>query len=316
MRRISFVVALLPLPFLLQAQSLGTRAVSTTGGAGTGAEISLSWTVGQPASAFISTEDTLITAGVQQPEGVRLVLNIAVLLDGPYDPATNLMHDSLRVRGLLPLAEPYTAMGHPPVGMQSSVALRTGALAASGNDAVVDWIHIELRASDSADRIVAARSALVQRDGDVVDLDGTAPVLITVLPGNYHIAVLHRNHLPVMSLAPLAFSAGPNAIDLSDGALVLHVPAAQIFRDGRHLLWAGDVTGDQEVKYTGVGNDRDLILIEIGGSVATNTSSGYLPTDLNLDGIVKYTGLHNDRDRILQVIGGTVATTVRSQPLP
>ena len=47
-----------------------------------------------------------------------------------------------------------------------------------------------------------------------------------------------------------------------------------------------------------------------------NTISGYLPTDVNLDGAVKYTGSRNDRDPILITIGGTVPNAVRTQTLP
>lgn len=316
MRHVISTASLLLLPFFVAAQSLGTRAVTTAGGMGTGADASLSWSVGQPASGHFNGTDTLITAGVQQPDGVLLELNIAVLLDGPYDTDTELMHDSLRVLGLVPTTEPFTVAGRPPVGMQGGAALGTNALLASGSDAVVDWIFLELRAADDNSRVVAARSALVQRDGDVVDMDGGSPVRITVLPGNYHLAVLHRNHLPVMSQAPLAFNAGPNAIDLTEGTLSLHVPNAQVFRAGHYLLWQGDVSGDAKVQYIGQGNDRDPILVGIGGTVPTNSSSGYLPTDVNMDGSVKYVGQNNDRDPILQTIGGSVPTAVRTQPLP
>ncbi len=70
------------------------------------------------------------------------------------------------------------------------------------------------------------------------------------------------------------------------------------------------------MKYTGADNDRDPVLVTIGGTVPTNTVSGYLPADVNLDGTVKYTGVRNDRDPILLTIGGTVPTAVRVQPLP
>jgi hypothetical protein len=50
--------------------------------------------------------------------------------------------------------------------------------------------------------------------------------------------------------------------------------------------------------------------------VATNTTSGYNRYDINLDGVVKYTGVSNDRDVVLQIIGGVVPTTVRAAQLP
>ena len=63
-------------------------------------------------------------------------------------------------------------------------------------------------------------------------------------------------------------------------------------------------------------NDRDPILVAVGGTVPTATVSGYLPTDVNMDGRVKYTGSVNDRDPILVNVGGTVPTNTRVEQLP
>ena len=61
---------------------------------------------------------------------------------------------------------------------------------------------------------------------------------------------------------------------------------------------------------------RPDIAAIIGGVVPTQTAVGYLPEDVDLDGVVKYTGANNDRDVILQNIGGTVPTNVRVEQLP
>ena len=52
------------------------------------------------------------------------------------------------------------------------------------------------------------------------------------------------------------------------------------------------------------------------GRRPTNTVPGYHPEDVNLDGTVRYTGLENDRDIILQNIGGVVPTAQRAEQLP
>ncbi len=300
----------------MHAQTLEPRAVVPAGGVGEGAGTSLSWTLGQPASTTYTDGDRIVTAGVQQPEVLRIALNIRALLDGPYDAATDLMHDSLRTRGLLPLTEPFTALGHPPVGLQNGASISPSVLLSTGANALVDWVFVELRGADDAGRIDAARAALLQRDGDVVDVDGVSPLRISAVSGNYYIALLHRNHLPVLTQQPVPLGMGLNAFDLTTGSTALHVPNAETQRNGRYLLWSGDVNGDATVKYTGADNDRDPVLLTIGGTVPTNTVSGYLPADVNLDGTVKYTGIRNDRDPILLTIGGTVPTAVRVQPLP
>jgi hypothetical protein len=294
------------------SQTIAPRVIVPAGGE----DPALSWTLGQPSSAIFTAGNTLATAGVQQPEGVLLSVHLEALLDGPYDAVTNLMHDSLRTRGLLPLAEPFTALGHPPVGLQSGAQLAPSALSATGPDAVVDWVFVELRGADDASRIDAARAAVVQRDGDVVDVDGVSPVRITALPGSYRIALLHRNHLPVLTQAPVLLGAGANALDLTLGSVPLHVPDAEVLRDGRFLLWQGDVNGDATVKYTGASNDRDPILVNVGSTTPNNTASGYLRTDVNMDGTVMYTGARNDRDPILLTVGSTTPNNVRAQPLP
>lgn len=81
-------------------------------------------------------------------------------------------------------------------------------------------------------------------------------------------------------------------------------------------LWCGDVAHDGSVKYTGTANDRDPVLVAIGGTVPTLTIAGYRSEDVGMDGTVKYTGANNDRDPILVNIGGTVPTAVRYAQLP
>ena len=81
-------------------------------------------------------------------------------------------------------------------------------------------------------------------------------------------------------------------------------------------LWAGDVSGDEEVSYAGTGNDRDRILLAIGGTSPTMVTSGYHVEDVNMDGMVRYTGHENDRDPILANIGGVIPTNVKPAEMP
>ena len=70
------------------------------------------------------------------------------------------------------------------------------------------------------------------------------------------------------------------------------------------------------MKYAGSGNDRDPILVRIGGVVPTAVVLGYSELDVNLDGVTKYAGPNNDRDLILVNVGGNVPTAVRQEQLP
>ncbi len=235
--------------------------------------------------------------------------DVKVWLQGPYGTGP-VMSDALRSGNHIPLNEPYSAMGLSGGGE----AIGAGVLAVTGNNAIVDWIRVELRSD--ATTIVTARHGLLQRDGDIVDVDGTSPLSFTAAPGNYHVAVKHRNHLGCMTASPIAISGTAATIDLRTSATATYGTDARYSNGTLRALWAGNTVPDQQLKYTGQNNDRDKILQQIGGLVPTNSVSGYHPADVNLDGSVRYTGASNDRDIILQNIGGTIPTNVRTQQVP
>jgi hypothetical protein len=157
---------------------------------------------------------------------------------------------------------------------------------------------------------------LLQRDGDVVAEDGTSPTALLAPAGSYHIAVRHRNHLGCMTAAPVSLGTATTSVDLVNGSVATFGTDAQKTVAGERLLWTGNAVPDQQLRYTGASNDRDLILNAIGGVVPTNSITGYRMEDTNMDGIVKYTGAENDRDPILLNIGGVVPTNTRQQQLP
>lgn len=192
----------------------------------------------------------------------------------------------------------------------------TQVLAVTGANAITDWVLVELRSATTPAQVLEARAALVQRDGDVVAVDGTSPLGFCLAAGSYHVAVRHRNHLGVMTAQPIALNGTATALDLSVSTTATWGSNARKSANGRTLLWSGNVVGDGQVKYTGGGNDRDPILTLIGGTVPTATVAGYHAADVTLDGLVKYTGSGNDRDPILSNVGGTVPTATVSQQLP
>ena len=249
------------------------------------------------------------------PTGTGVLLAVRALLEGPYDSATQLMRDDLRSAGLLPATEPYTALGYTHVG-GGGETLAPAVLSVTGNDAIVDWVVVELRDAVTPATRIATRCALIQRDGDIVDVDGTSPIVFSVPAGNHHIVVKHRHHLGVMTATPLPLGGAPLAVDLSDAATATFGTDARKTVASGMVLWAGDVTFNGQVKYAGSGNDRDPILTAVGGAVPTATTSGYLPQDVNMDGTVKYAGTANDRDPILVNVGGGVPTAVRVEQVP
>lgn len=253
-----------------------------------------------------------IQIGTSSPE---VQLATQVFLQGPYDSIIDLMNDDLRMSGLIPLQEPYTSLGYSHVG-GGGETFSNSLLSTAGNNALVDWVVIELRSNGDPSNILATRSALLQRDGDVVDIDGSSPLTFPVSSGTYYVVVRHRNHLGCMKLSSDLLDADPMIIDFRSIGLSTYGTEARKNVGGTMLLWAGDAMPDDQVKYTGSNNDRDAILSAIGGAVPTASLTGYRVEDVNLDGVVKYTGLDNDRDIILQTIGGTVPTNTRIEQLP
>lgn len=246
-------------------------------------------------------------------EGTRNRLTARVLLQGPYDSGTGLMNDALRQLPAFPMTEPYTALGWGPVN--GATTINASVLATAGPDAVVDWVLVELREALAPGTVVYRRAALLQRDGDIVEFNGTGALDMPAPIGDYHVAVRHRNHFGVMTEA-LAHLEGTLSVDFSNPGLVVWGTNARLALPGVSLLWQGNAMPDTELKYTGASNDRDPILVDVGGSLPTNTVAGYYKTDTNLDGTVKYTGVNNDRDPILVNIGGNLPTNVRVQQLP
>ncbi|MBL8009684.1 MAG: PQQ-dependent sugar dehydrogenase [Flavobacteriales bacterium] len=244
-------------------------------------------------------------------------VNLRAILGGAFDTQANLMRDALRSSGLIPTTEPFTALGFTHTGGGGGETVGAGVLATTGANAVVDWVLVELRNKNNPSQVVATRSALLQRDGDIVGTNGLPRILFNVASDNYFVAVRHRNHLGVMTATSTLLNKDQKLVDLSLGTTAVHgVDARAVLANGKRALWSGNVLRDTQLKYAGASNDRDPILVRIGGTVPTATTSGYWSEDVNLDGVVKYAGSSNDRDPILFNIGGTLPTAVRLEQLP
>lgn len=247
-------------------------------------------------------------------DGIRVP--VRVILQGPYDPIAGLMSDELRAQGLLPSAEPYAALGYAFIDEGGTHTMASGVTATTGANAIVDWVVIEVREATNPSRVVYSRPALLQRDGDVVDYDGTSAPRLGVAAGNWYLCVKHRNHLGVMTAVAVPLSNGMASVDLCDPATATWGTDGRVPMAAKAAMWCGDVLGDGDLRYTGTNNDRDPILLLIGSATPNNTVNGYMRADCNLDGTVRYTGLNNDRDPILLNVGSTTPNSVRMQQVP
>ncbi len=263
-------------------------------------------------ASTVSTSNAFVAMyGIRELEGVFVRMN--ALLEGPYQGGFWPMKDDLRAAGLIPINEPYTAMGFVLDAAASTTSL---ALSWTLSNAIVDWVLVELRDAADPSVVVARKAGLLRVGTGVVAPDGVSAIGFSNAPGNYHVALRHRNHLGIMTAAPVALTNTPITIDTRDPATPIHGVEARKTVNGTMMLWAGNTVDDGLLKYVGANNDRDAILVQIGGMIPTATTSGYWPEDVNMDGLVKYVGAANDRDPILQNIGGIVPTATRSEQLP
>lgn len=248
---------------------------------------------------------------------VSTALNLKVFLQGPLNTTTLLMNDGLRSSGVLAGQannQPYDDLGF--TGFWSASYTITANLNTTGNDAIVDWIMVELRHA-TTNVALYKHVMLVQRDGDVVTTAGAVPSLIFPMRDS-KVAVRHRNHLAVATASTVSATGTPINLDMTQTSTALYgtEPTATVATT-RRALWAGETGNNGQIKYTGSGNDRDVILTTIGSTTPNNTITGqYSLLDTNMDGQLKYTGSGNDRDPILVTVGSTTPNSTRTQQLP
>lgn len=211
-----------------------------------------------------------------------IYVSTAVLLEGPYDPITGLMHDSLRRQGRLPVVSPYAdtllyTFGYPvdtvPLShLDNSVS----------NEAIVDWVYIEVVNLANGEASTGG-NYLLRRDGNVVTPHNMSPPMFYDLPdGEYALRIYHRNHLPIMSDESVVIRVNMvESLDLTnDLAMIKGMQNAVKTLGGRYTMIAGDIDHNGQIQ----NQDYQLLLPNIG-------DSGYLDEDLDMNGEVQNTDL-------------------------
>ena len=239
-------------------------------------------------------------------------LSIKAMMQGSYNNATGLMNDRLRERGMIPLQQPYNNGLH---GLQAYLyngnqSTTQAVLAVTGDNAIVDWVLVELRNANNPDQIVAATAALIQRDGDVVNpSNGTTGISFQgISSGNYYVALRHRNHLGIMSAGLVNLGAASPMIDLTSMGNIYRKPGLGNFPatnlGNRVGMWAGNANGDDQIIFQGPSSDVDpaffQVIINAGnfGQAANFLLQGYNRADINLDGKTVFQGPDNEVDLI------------------
>jgi hypothetical protein len=273
MKNITYILAFALGIATTQAQTIDREVVATAGETISNGIITLDQTVGDLAVTDITNGTTTLQQGFQQTRvELSIQLDAVAFLQGaginPVVGEEDLMRDNLRAAALIPTTSPY----------DNSVVAMAAVFDVTGVDAIVDWVEVELRqGADNSNTTLTARvSAFLQRDGDIVGIDGSSSIEFEVPVGDYFIAIKHRNHLGVLTNNAMSLSnSTANLADFTANASFVKggILATAALPNGELALVGGDANSDAQIQTL----DANLLRPIIG------TASSYNSLDVNMD---------------------------------
>ena len=218
--------------------------------------------------------------------------------------------------GYLDLSANFEHVGPGLLNDHKSILDSAAVFGVEGENAIVDWVFVQIRDKNDNTNVVATRSGLVQRDGDIVDLDGISPLKFTgVGLDSFFVVVKHRSHLGVMS----GLVGNSALIDFTD-------PGTEVFNFGTSLgsgldytglsqnanikqgyrcLWAGDFDASGKVKFTNPGDDQNILFADVlfhpENALAKanfDFGYGYYQGDYNMNAKVKFANPDDDKNML------------------
>jgi len=237
------------------------------------------------------------TKQITTPAQNHVVVNSKNYLQGPF--RQDSLDQSLKYSNFLPLSQPYSASPWSYSGNESVSSIPSNA---------VDWVLLELRTGTGSASKVGTRAAFVNKNGLIVDTDGTSSVRFNDLSnGSYYITIYHRNHLSIMSASSQILTMSSVLYDFSTAQSQAYGTSPLVnLGTGIYGMPAGDTNGSGTIVQT----DQD--------SAWTNRNeTGYSASDTDLSGSVDANDrlqTWNNRDKVSQVPGGTGAVTKKEKP--
>ncbi len=297
MNRICPVLLLSLCSLLSYGQFLVNDVVGQSGEEISNSDITISHTSGELVSSTINNTQITLTQGFQQTAHLWYISPKAILQGASIGSASGSMRDDLRIGNYLPNISPDNINIKPA----------SGTFSVANNNSIVDWVMVKLRNSNH--EVISEKSALIQKDGDIVSADGVSPLQFTAQNNAYHVEINHRNHLGTMTKNTLALGNSTTLVDFTDISLLTYGNFARVnLGNGMMALWAGDVNKDQSVKYAGSAPDPASILAYVLNSpqnflnLPSFPISGYSNLDVDMNGFSQYTGSTPDTPIILQNI--------------
>jgi len=322
-----FTIIAITCSSVLVAQNIYKSSIDSGGTSASNGDIQIVSTIGEVNVQESSAGNIILSEGFVG-KAFEVLIDTKIFLQGPFlNPAIpGLMNDNLRSLGYMPTNTPY----NDGATVAASV-FNTGGTSGSGlaQDDIVDWVWVELRGANDNTDLINEKSALLQRDGDIVALDGISDLVMTAVPTNYYVVVKHRNHLGAMTSASFGLTeASATAVDLkSNGVSTFGSNARVDMGLGNWALWTGDTNSVSQSRFSGASNSvnviKDFVLSDPANilNLITFGSTGYLNIDVNMDGTGKFSGANNDSNvikdnvvahsgNVLNLITYTISETV------
>lgn len=256
---------------LVFAQSIEKFSIDSGGASTSAGGIQILYTIGEVNVQELSAGSIQVSEGFINPQQLIIKIDTKIFLQGPYNTA-NTMLDGLRNSSLLPTTSPYI---DAKTCVQSIFDV-------TGSNAIIDWVWLEIRDSSDGITVITSTSALLQADGDVVDVDGVSVLTFNITTGNYYIVLAHRNHLGIRSANTISLTGGIQSVDLTgDSALIAGgTNAVTNLGDGSFALTLGDFDGNGQVQNS-----------DLTGMLPLLGISSYSFADLDMNGQVQNTDI-------------------------
>ena len=271
---------------------------------------------------------------------IRVYLEGALIKNGNQTGSHGrpLMRDNLRSSpytgsNCIPLRDPYKhASGFVDIG-NNYIHTGAGMLAkfdsiqnintvftTTGENAIVDWVFVEIRSGSDSSLVLVTRAGLLQRDGDIVDMDGNSAIRAPGIGvGQYFIVVRHRNHLGVMSkkinnsdlidftlIQTEVFDFGTS---LNNGYDYTGLATKNDVISGYRALWGGDFDGNKKLKFVNPEDDLNILFFDVliyPSNSSTNANYdfgfGYIQGDYDMDGKSKFDNPNDDKNLLFSQI--------------
>ncbi len=246
MRKIIITVLLLHTIVFSYSQTISRKLISSAGGYYSGTDFSVSYSVGETMINTLSSGNTILTQGFQQPEDLLLAytLTLKAFLEGFYR-GGEMMEPTLYNLGM------------------------------SSDPTATDMIQVDLWSPDHLQNNTPDLSTVT-----LLHTDGTASVSIPEVPNenNYYISLKHRNSLETWSAAPVDMSqtalydfTNEDTKAFGNG---INSPMKNL-ETNLFGIFSGENTGDGTI---------DINDMSVTENDAFNFQYGYNNTDCNGDG--------------------------------